>query len=390
MKVAIITPFYRPSIGGVEYIVYHTAMELVKRGYAVHVITLCYDNRWKVISNPGTVTEQGIVVHRLNPSFIRLGYATIMRGLKEILQKIDPDIVHCHNLHPHLFQAIKWKESMKYRLVAQLHYPVATGLDHFSARLLYRFAIKILVAKQGIVDFFVAHTNLERNWLIEEGISNKRVKVIRYPCIPDSLFNYAPTDDIHNRLSADIVITYISRIHPRKGQHLLIQASKYLQKELKDFKIYMAGPISDKGYLKSLRNMIEKLNLKKHLMLDPRALSNKEKLDAIASADICAFTSTNDYTPVVVLEALALNTPVVATTVGAIPELLATDSYDRDLAELVCIVPPVPREIANAIQLLISRLNGASLNKLQRIAFSHKISTLVDSLEKEVYLSPDR
>jgi len=33
MRVVIIAPFYRPSVGGVEYIAYRTARGLVGRGF---------------------------------------------------------------------------------------------------------------------------------------------------------------------------------------------------------------------------------------------------------------------------------------------------------------------------------------------------------------------
>ena len=86
---AIITPFYRPSIGGVEYIAYHTARELVRRGYEVHVITTTHDNRWRRIADPGARVEDGVVVRRLKPSILRIGYATIMKGLKFVLKKLS-------------------------------------------------------------------------------------------------------------------------------------------------------------------------------------------------------------------------------------------------------------------------------------------------------------
>ncbi|MGQ9469965.1 MAG: glycosyltransferase [Nitrososphaerales archaeon] len=44
MRVAIITPFYPPSIGGVETIAKDTAEELARRGHKVSVMTTTYDN----------------------------------------------------------------------------------------------------------------------------------------------------------------------------------------------------------------------------------------------------------------------------------------------------------------------------------------------------------
>jgi len=333
MRIAVVTPFYKPSIGGVEYIVYHTARELSRRGFEVHVVTTTHDNRWRRIASQGASIEEGVYVHRLEPSRLRVGYATIMRGLKEVLAEIKPDIVHCHNLHPHLFQSMKWKSELGYRLVAQLHHPMATGIDHLAARLLYKFVMKRLVKEQGKIDAFIAHTAMERQWLASEGIDESRIRVVRYPCIPDELTNYRANADIHDRLSANTVITYISRIHPRKGQHLLVRASLYLRQELSDFRIYIAGPASDEQYLRELHAYIERFDLKKYVVIDPRPLPESEKLDAIATSDVFAYTPLKDYTPVTVLEALALRTPLVATGVGAIPEMLSVETVLGELTK---------------------------------------------------------
>lgn len=377
MRIAFITPFYKPSIGGVEYIVYHTARELVKGGYEVHVVTITHDNRWRKIASPGTTVEEGIHVHRLQPSIIRVGYATIMKGLKETLKKIKPDIVHCHNLHPHLFQTIKWKQELGYKIVAQLHHPTATGIDHPIARLLYKHVMRKLAKNQDKVDAFIAHTNMEKQWLTSEGIKEDKIHIIRYPCIPDELFNYKPKTDIHDKLTTNTVITYISRIHPRKGQHLLIQATNHLKQQLKDFKIYIAGPPSDKKYLKKLYKLTEKHNLQKYIVIDPRPLPEHEKLDTIATSDIFACTPIKDIHPIIILEALALGTPVIATNVGAIPEIIQDSEY--------LIMSTSALSIANKISKLLNERPKFCNTIIRNYILSSIIKSLL-SLYKTVYL----
>ena len=380
MRVVIITTFYKPSLGGVEYIVYHTARELIRHGLEVHIITTIYDNRWRRIAQPGMVIDEDIIIHRLEPSLIKVGYATIMKGLKEELLRIKPDIVHCHNLHPHIFQAIKWKEKLKYKLIAQLHYPIATGIDHLLAKVLYKFTMRELVKNQRKIDVFIAHTDIERQWLINEGIKKSRIRTIRYPCVPDELFNYKPTKNIHEELSADKIIINISRIHPRKGQHLIIEATKYLKQEIFDLKIYIAGPVIDIKYISKLKHLIEKYQLENYIDFEPNPLPEKKKLDAIATADIFGYTPIKDYSPVILLEALALKTPVVATRVGAIPEIIEhlglktlTNINSQDIAEKILKVLERKSEIA---------LKG--FNQIKRV---HTNSILTQKLIYEVYIN---
>jgi glycosyltransferase involved in cell wall biosynthesis len=396
MKVAILTPFYRPSLGGVEYIAYHVAKELVKQGLNVHVITTNYNNYWEKISDHGVAIEEEVVVHRLRPLPIRIGYATIMDYLKRTLKEIHPDIVHCHNLHPHTFQALKWKYEMHYKLVIQLHNPIATGIDNPLARLIYKPVMKALVRRSDKVDIFIAHTQMEKEWLINEGIKEDKVVILRFPCIPDQLLNYRSSSNIHDALHASKVITYISRIHPRKGQHLLIKAIKYLKQELDDFKVYIAGPPANVKYIVALKDLIEKYELQKYVFLDSRSLPEKEKMDIIASSDVFALTSLQEYTPVILLEAVALKTPVVATSVGAIPELLSIsgraeeimraqlikDSKDLDvLRYMIRLVNPEPHQITVALKEIFEDSNCANYrHMLVALASLHSASYLTGKL----------
>jgi glycosyltransferase involved in cell wall biosynthesis len=395
MKIAILTPFYKPSMGGVEHIAYHLAKKLVERGFEVHVITTNCDNRWKIVSKQECVVEENIIVHRLSPSIIRIGYATIMKDLKRNLRDIRPDIVHCHNLHQHLFQVLKWKDEMGYKVVAQLHHPVATGIDHPIARLLYKPTMKILAQLSNEIDVFVAHTYLEKQWLVNEGIEENKITIIRFPCIPDELLNHKPTSDIHDVLSADKVITYVSRIHPRKGQHLLVEAARHLKQEVIDFKVYIAGPPANRSYSDSLRKLIEKHRLEKHIVLEQRTLLEKEKNDVIASSDIFALTSLKEYTPVILLEAIALRTPVVATAVGAIPELLSICNGAKeavrmefiknlkvliDARRLVRVVNPEPYQIAMVLKEMMNGDYAGYRHTLATLASLHSVSILTESL----------
>jgi len=288
-----------------------------------------------------------------------------MKGLREMLAEIKPDIVHSHNLHPHLFQSMKWKSKLGYRLVAQLHFPTATGIDHLSARLLFKLVMWNLVKSQHEVDAFIAHTYMEKEWLVSEGIEGGLIHVVRFPGVPDELLVYRPRSDIHEKLSANTVITYISRIHPRKGQHLLVEATTHLKHYLRDFKVYIAGPPSDLKYLRELYALVDKLNLGKIVVIDPRPLSEEEKLDVIGSSDVFACTTLRDIHPIVILEALALKTPVVTTDVGAIPEMFnpviiseehsetVQSAVAQQIKEIVSITKADPKSISDAIVKLV-------------------------------------
>jgi len=397
MRIAIACTYYPfpPSIGGVEAIARNVARELAKRGHEVHIVTSNLDvTTQRPVTDLGIEEREGVIVHKLKPSNFRVGYARTLEGLKETIAKIKPDIVHAHNLHPHLFQSIKWKSKLGYRLVAQLHFPTATGIDHFTARLLFKLVMWNLVKSQYRVDAFIAHTYMEREWLVSEGIEGSRIHVVRFPGVPDKLLKYRPKSNIHEKLSANTVITYISRIHPRKGQHLLVESTTYLKHYLRDFKVYIAGPPSDLNYLRELYALVDKLNLGKNVVIDPRPLSEEEKLDAIGSSDVFACTTLRDIHPIVILEALALKTPVVATDVGAIPEMLnptilskehteTTQSVDvQQVKRIVAITRADPKSISEAIVELVNYSDQNYDKIFNAVIEPYLLSKIVEKLIK--------
>ena len=141
MRVAIVCSYYPwpPSVGGVETIVRNVSMELAKRGHEVYVVTTPFDvTTMRQVSTYGVEERDGVIIYKLKAGRLRVGYARLLKELKETLKEIRPEIVHEHNLHPHLFQLAKWKDDYDYKLVAELHHP-AVNLDFFTQKILLPF-----------------------------------------------------------------------------------------------------------------------------------------------------------------------------------------------------------------------------------------------------------
>jgi glycosyltransferase involved in cell wall biosynthesis len=203
MKIVMICSYYPwpPSIGGVETIVRNVSTELAKRGHEVYVITTPFDvTTMKQVSAYGVEKKDGIVIYKLKPRKLRVGYARFLDGLKEALKEIKPEIVHEHNLHPHLFQLAKWRDSAGYRLIAELHYP-AIELDFLIQRLVMPFAELGLKHVSKAIDVFVAHTILEKEWLISKEIHNSKITLVRFPTIPSKVVKLQCTSDRPKRCS---------------------------------------------------------------------------------------------------------------------------------------------------------------------------------------------
>ena len=341
MRIAIVCTYYPfpPSVGGVETIVKNVAVELTKRGHEVHIITSNLDvTTQRPVTELGAEEREGVVVHKLKPSGFRIGYARTLCNLKETLERIRPDIVHAHNLHPHLFQLSKWKSKLKYKLVVELHYP-AINLDFLIQKLLIRPAITILREISKNIDIFIAHTRLEKSWLEKHGIKHSRISIVFTPHIPKSLIEHLVSER-----DTDTIL-FLSRIVPKKGVHILVETLSYVINRVSDVKLLIAGQ-EDQNYIQKLRKLIAKLKLEKFVyFLGP--VDEKRKIKLLSSVTLFCLPTLADYHPIVLLEAQALGTPVIATRVGAIPEIVV------DGVTGVLVKPANIRQLAEAIEVLL-------------------------------------
>lgn len=342
MKILIVSTYYTfpPSTGGVETIVRNTATELAKKGHEVHIVCSPLDvTTQKPMTGLGVEERDGVVVHKMKPSGFRVGYARILKGLKETIVRIRPDIVHAHNLHLHLFQLARWKNRLRYKLVAELHYP-AVNLDFIVQRMLLRPTMKMLKLVSNSIDAFIAHTQLEKAWLERHGIESSKIVVLPTQHIRSALLDYEAPSSRNNYM-----ILFLSRIVPKKGVHVLIKAFHKVKVRIPEAELMIAGS-EDLKYKKRLLSLVKELNLDKTVkFVGP--VNEEEKFRLMASARVFCLPTLADYHPIVLLEAQALGTPVVSTKVGAIPEIV----LDRETGILV--KPNNSCELAKAIIRLI-------------------------------------
>jgi glycosyltransferase involved in cell wall biosynthesis len=89
-KIAIISDWYLPRIGGLELHLRDLARELNLRGHEAHVIT----------ATPGARELDGIKVHRLDvplmPGLDTIRSKKALRPLEKLLRREEYDLIHCH------------------------------------------------------------------------------------------------------------------------------------------------------------------------------------------------------------------------------------------------------------------------------------------------------
>jgi glycosyltransferase involved in cell wall biosynthesis len=372
MKIAIVCSYYPwpPSVGGVETIVRNVSIELAKRGHEVYVITTPFDvTTGKQVSEYGVEEKDGVITHKLKPGSLRVGYARFLKGLKETVEEIRPEIVHEHNLHPHLFQLAKWKSNNGYKLVAELHHP-AVNLDFLAQKVLMPFLTYRLKRESASIDVFLAHTSLEKSWLASKGIREDLIKVIEPPFISSKLFSYQPKEPSNSNH-----LLYVGRVVPKKGLHILLKALGLVN----GAELVIVGPY-EKRYFEKLQRLVAKLRLEDRVKFKGRVAEEK-KIDLMSSCSVLICPTLADYHPIILLEAQALGVPVIATRVGAIPEIMVNGATG------LLVEPNNELELAKAIETLLNNdaLRSNFSRKAREFAKNFTVEKSVEKLKRLYY-----
>ena len=158
----------------------------------------------------------------------------------------------------------------------------------------------------------------------------ENLHIVRCGIDPDI---YTPREP---RTTGRVEILCVGRLVPAKGQHLLLGAAQKLQKEGLDFHITFIGDGPD-------RESLEALSLQNALtdrVLFTGPLGQDEVRKYYDTADIFVLPSCAEGVPVVLMEAMSKEIPVISTRITGIPELidhdhdglLATPGDAQDLA----------------------------------------------------------
>jgi glycosyltransferase involved in cell wall biosynthesis len=121
------------------------------------------------------------------------------------------------------------------------------------------------------------------------------------------------------------MVVFIGNLVPVKGPDVLLDAFTRLREEMSsDAMLVIVG---DGDLRRSLEQSLERRGLLQHVRFMGRR-PHSEMPNWISAADVLCLPSRTEGCPNVVLEALASGRPVVATRVGAVPDLL-TESTGR-------------------------------------------------------------
>jgi len=197
--------------------------------------------------------------------------------------------------------------------------------------------------------------------------------------------------DVRRALGIDgdaFVAGTAGRFAPVKGHEHFVRAAARIVRERPDarFLLVGSGPLE-----RELRALAHSLGIDRAcIFVDPAVDRRASVYDLIAALDVLVLPSLSEGTPMALLEAMALRTPVVASAVGGVPEVIA----DRVTGLLVA--PRDDRALAAAcLELAQNRLWAEMLATAARRRVETEFSSVrtgeaVARLYRDVARSVDR
>ncbi len=142
------------------------------------------------------------------------------------------------------------------------------------------------------------------------------------------------------------LVLYPASISPLKNQYALVEALYLLKKEHAGFHCVLPGSTVNVKYVQALQKLITACDLKKDITI-PGPASLDQMLYLYSQASVLAVTSLQETAPMIISEAMANSTPVVASRISGIPSMVSEGNSG------FCINPSHPQEIADRLRILL-------------------------------------
>ncbi len=235
--------------------------------------------------------------------------------LRHVLEGIKPDIIHTHSYRDNFYGRLASKDLAVKRFTT-LHLPLSSNLIMpYWKRWIYQF---IDNRTNYLVDGFIAVSRDMKAALLKQDIDEKKIRVILNGL---DLEGFDKEEDNSKELRKDwlkgkdgIIIGCIGRLTYQKGQRYLIEAVSRLKRDIPNITLVLLG----KGVLQD-----EYISLAQSLSVDLiLAGFRRDIYSCLKAFDAFVLPSIDEGLPITLLEAAGALTPIVATSVGGVPEFL--------------------------------------------------------------------
>lgn len=310
LRIAYICLNFPPAIGGIASQLSEVAKELANRGHEMHILT-------PGIEGAPAFEELGnLFIHRIPMAPGAISKSIYILKAIICFNKIRPDLVHAHDIFLPTTTSAIYKLFSKTPVVLTIHTSSSgLGLGDVAVLKQSRFGPFRQNWLSWNIDYFIVISRI-----IEKDIKTMDIPASKLVPIPNGIdmerFIPASPDERSTLrqqlgLPEGMIVIYTGRLHTDKRVDKLVKIWAGIREEHPDASLILVGAGPDEEALRRSAG--------------PGVIftgSTQNVAPYLRSADLFVLPSISEGFSLSVLEALACGLPVVATPVGAIPELI--------------------------------------------------------------------
>lgn len=316
-----------PTFGGSGILATRLGVELARRGHEVHFIT--YERPVAIHGKD----QENVSVHLVSvveyPLFKYPPYTIALSSeMFRVSEQQDLDLIHVHYAIPHSTAAYLSREMTGRPYAVTLHGSDVTILGSDPAYMpVNTHSIEGADAVTAVSHFLVEEAR-ERLGITRE------IKVI--PNFVDmEVFSPASCEVMEKE--RDVVVAHVSNFRPVKRIQDLVNAMRMVVKRVPGARLMLIGDGPERH---TIERLVNRLRLKPNVLLTGY---RSDVAHLMRCSDVVVLCSETESSPLTLLEGMSCGLPVVATSVGGIPEIV------EDGVNGLLVPPKHPEAIAEKI-----------------------------------------
>ncbi len=271
-------------------------------------------------------------------AYSRVGYPTAVLRLARLLRRRRIDILQTHFFDGAVVGLAAARLARTPAVVVTRHHNDEHWILHKRAHV----QIDRLTAR--LADYVVVPaTAVQEHMVDREGLNPELIAVIQHGVNPEAFkADHAEGKGVRDELAlgAAFVVGTVGRLDLNKGYIDLLVAAQMLSSEIDTLRILIVGDHPNPVNRATLLSEARRLGLQRHVIF---AGYRTDVAACMRAMDVLAHPSHTEAFGLVLIEAMAVGTPVVAAKVGGVPEIVQSGRAG------ILVPPRNPTSIAEAI-----------------------------------------
>lgn len=296
---------------------------------------------------------------------------TQRKAIRKYLDENHYDVIHIHTSREFLFvKDILLAEMIRKRYNTHITITIHVGSMHTVYNRIGWFKKKSISLLNKYVDKVILLSKEMRNDFIHAGLDEGRTVVLY------NFYRFVSTDITTFEEKKPLQLLYVGAIHREKGITELLRA--LLEMPDLNYHLNVCGKLTDKSIKNEVEQMKQLLGCKVSFL---GYVTGEAKTKLFHDSDMLILPSYHEGLPLVIMEALGSGCAIMATPVGAIPEVLQDENC---LWIDVASVETIKNHLKSLTENKLTAMKIANKKLGQAFTFQEHVKALAEIYNKEI------